>query len=291
MTERSASKEQRHKCLECPFIPCINFRRITEEGVGELYVLETLHGQYPPCHSGVLIYVICQLHGQLPQLPSYRLLLQSIRDLRTSAFLLITGHYRASLIILRSVLETFLAGLYFDYKYLTAMSDEERANVSEQIERFYKEEYEVPEEELKEVSLPLRRKRLDYHFLLEWLYKRRVISGSLKNKIGKIINEVNDHIHVKRLEVIKPSCPKCPSLVKVDLNEYANAIRLFQDVASILIEILLEYIELFAPSKFETGEIDEILGYLITEEKLENELKVRLVFSERLRALINRVKG
>ena len=282
------NRQREHNCLECPLVPCINLRRVAEEGAGELYVLESLRGQYPPCHSGILIYVICRLHSLLPQLPSFWLILQSIRDLRTSTFLLITGHYRASLIILRSVLEVFLAGLYFDYKYFTATSDEEKEMIINQIEQFYEEKYEVPKEELREVGFRFERKRLDYHFLLEWLFKKNVITGGLKNAINKIIGEVNDYIHVKKLEVVKVSCPRCPSLVKPDVDEYRNAVRLFQDTASILIEILLAHIKQFAPDRLEIKETHEVLGYLVTLKELEKELKVKLVFSGRLMNLISR---
>lgn len=281
-----------HKdCLKCGFIPCVNFYREFEGGMGEILSLETRNQLYPPCHSGVLLYVICQLLSKLDsELPSYALLLQCIRDLKASSFLLLSGHYRTSLMILRTVVEMCLAGLYFDYKYYAAASKEEVAKVVEQINMFYEEKYTVPPEELKEVSLPEHREKLDYYFLLRWLKKKKVITGETMNELQEFIRELNNYIHVRRLEVLTPNCPACPALVRPSKEEYERAIEYVQYVGAALIDSILARLEVLSPGKTRSEEVIKILKDLMMLRHLEKELKMRFVFSKNLQLLLEDIE-
>ena len=174
--------EKHEKCLECEIIPCINlYRKVDEHAGGELYVIFK-HDKptvYPPCHLGVLLYVICQLLNEVLDSPSLPLYIQCVRDLKTSIFLTLTEHYRTAIQILRSVIEMYLAAWYFDEKYRRKRNEEERSIVSKQIEEYYKEEYRIPEQEYRALSPKEKRVKryLDYGYLIEWLFKKKVIDG------------------------------------------------------------------------------------------------------------------
>lgn len=110
-----------HNCLKCDIIPCMNFYRpLNEAEGGEIFVFENTinHKLHVPCEIGSLIFALCKLTTPLDNFFGYDLFLQCIRDLKTSAFLLLCGHYRGAMQILRPVIENCLVGVYFDNKFL-----------------------------------------------------------------------------------------------------------------------------------------------------------------------------
>ena len=283
--------EKHEKCLECNIIPCINlYRKVNEHAGGELYVILE-HNKptvYPPCHLGILIYVICQLLNEVLDSVSLPLYIQCVRDLKASIFLTLTGHYRTAIQILRSVIEMYLAALYFDEKYHRARNDEEREIVTEQIKKFYEEKYKIPEQEYRELFPKEKRikRYLDYGYLIEWLFKKKVIDGKTRNSLEKLMGTLNKYIHTRGgpyLTVLKPHCPACPAAVKLDPKEYEYCAQLIQTTCAHLLDILLTKINTKKPN------VKETLMYLIGLEKLEKEINKKLIFSKKLRKTINRI--
>jgi len=313
-----------HKdCLKCHLVPCIDlYRKIGEGKGGELYILELIRQKSidlpPPCHSGTLLRVLCGVcheiwelnNGSMPSLPLW---LQGLRDLKASIFLLITGHYRASAAFLRSVIEMFIAGMYFDSKLLLIAEEASPEEIelkvkelAEEVDKFYREEYEVSEEEARELGVRVFRcpkcgfegvrkpKHLDYGFALEWLCRKKVINGKLKNRFEKLINKLNGFIHSKKLEVWKPWCKDlCPAAVTHDPKEYMECVDYMQSAITLILKTLLN--SRLARLYFEGDPLDnefiqKVLAELLRFSALEKELSRQLIISNLLRGFLNEIK-
>jgi len=313
--------------LRCPYVvlrcPCIDLYRKIEEGKGgELYILELLRQRSidlpPPCHSGTLLRVLCGLCFRIWELkswetPSLLLWAQGLRDLKAGIFLLITGHYRASMALLRSVIEMFIAGMYFDSKlFLIAEKvnpEEIELKIKEldkEVDKFYREEYEVPEEEARELGVGVFRcpkcgfeevrkpKHLTYRFALEWLYHEKVISGRLENEFEESIGKLNGFIHSKKLEVWKPWCKGlCPATVTHDSKEYTECADYMQSAITLILKSLLN--SRLARFYFEGDPLNDefvqkVLAELLEFDSLEKELGKRFIVSNLLRSFLNEIK-
>jgi len=284
-------RKYKHKdCLNCQIIPCIDFYYRDEKGscYGELVALREYHNEklYPPCHLGGLIYVFCKFVSTILsalKLPGGILHIQCVRDLKTIAFLILTGHYRIALSALRGVIEMFLAGMYFDKKYLNALEEGKTSidEVQNMIIQFVEGKFEVPEKDLQIVDV--RKKKLDYGLLLEWHHKMKYIDGKTKNHLQNIIGKLNRFIHGELLETIKPECPKCPAMVKLSRKEYEEAAQYFQEVVTILLFIMVkQYIKPYKIIDEEVFGCSEIFTIL---ENLERELGTKMIFSNVFRKL------
>jgi len=153
-------------CLRCKHLPCVNLYEIVEQEnevwLGDIRMLEKFSKPFknrlhPPCLLGVAIHVLCKLLEALwetheeevkdrkKMLPSTPLYLQGIRDLKATILLILMGHYRAAGAIMRSALELYLSGLYFDYRYLKAQ-DDEKNEIFNEVRQFVETgEYVIPE--------------------------------------------------------------------------------------------------------------------------------------------------
>lgn len=287
-------KAKHEKCLECDFTPCVNFYRSTRklEG-GEIRVFEEMVKTklHLPCEVGGLIYSLCKLSIPLGIFFSYPLYLQCIRDLKASAFLLLCGHYRASMQILRPVVENYLTGIYFDSKFILAQDESERNKTEEDYKKFLDGMYEIPEGEWQKIRRleERRKKRLDYDFLLRWMVDRKLITGRGEDKLRKRIGLLNKYVHphFQYTEIAKPYCPGCPAFVCYNEEEYRQCIQLFQDVVTDLLRAFYAYVDTFSPEKLRGKEIDEALGYLKVLEVTEKDVGKQIIFSKELRKFIS----
>ena len=292
--KKGKGKEKHDKCLQCNFIPCVDFYRSTEklEG-GEIYVLEEVikNRLHVPCEIGSLIRSLCKLSIPLTESFSLPLFLQCIRDLKASAFLLMCGHYRSSMQILRPVIENMLAGIYFDAKYVLAKNETEATEIQKAFNQFWDGEYKIPIEEWAELFPGKRRKKehLDFRFLLIWMVKKGLVPKRSKDRLNKLIGLLNKYLHAyfPFTEISKPYCPGCPASVKYDAEEYRRCVELFQDVTTILLETLYSTVKSYFPQQLDTKEVEEALGIIKSLGDVEKETKMTIIFSKELRDFIS----
>lgn len=297
MTKKAIQKNKHEvsvrKCLRCSVVPCVDFyssgRKL--EG-GELYILRMMikKNLHTPCEVGGLIYSLCKLSEPLTKLLAFPLFIQCIRDLKASAFLLLCGHYRSSMQILRPVIENYLAGVYFDNKLVSAQSEEERKSIQEDLERFCDGKYEIPEEEYLEIypKQKKRKKLLDHNFLLRWMTNKKLVSGKTKDKLEKRIGLLNRYLHpyFPFTEIAKPSCPECPALVNYDEEEYRHCVELFQDVMTDLLSLIYTYVRSYFPDKLQSEEVKEAVTWLQEIEEVEKDIGMPIIYSKELRNFI-----
>jgi len=299
MKTKNVDSKEEHKvsvkeCLRCSEVPCVNFYNSRGKLVGgELYVLEKMikAGLHTPCEVGYLIYSICQLSDPLTRLLSYPLFIQCIRDLRTSAFLLLCSHYRSSMQILRPVIENYLTGLYFNVKLIQAQNEEEEQEVTRDFEKFRNGKYEIPKKEWYEVCPHTKRRKrlLDQDFLLKWILSKKMITRRRKEKVSKLIGLLNKylHPHFPFAETAKPSCPDCPACVNYDEKEYKQCVEVFQEVMTDLWVLLHTFIEMFFPEKLQSQEVKGAVEWLKTIEDTEKEIETPIIYSKELKELIS----
>ncbi|MGD0072457.1 MAG: hypothetical protein ABSB71_12970 [Candidatus Bathyarchaeia archaeon] len=291
---------RKHDCLRCKHIFCTNFYRKGKKNFegGESYVLKELIKEKVvlPCNISSMIYTTCQLLSSLwPSLSTY-LFIQSVRDLKASAYLLLSCHYRSSIQLLRPIVENCVAGLYWDAKYGLANEDK-RELVEQQFSQFLEDKYEIPFPEWKYVfpneDESKRKKKLDYDYCLSWMAKdeRTIIGGESKQEISKLIGELNKYLHpsgLKRMEIGKENCPDCPSWVRYEKEEYERCTRLFQDVTALLIQVFYTYLESRLLDKMQSKAVLNAISYIKSLEYLEKELKTKLIFSEQLKTFLSK---
>lgn len=296
--EHLKQKRQHRDCLKCDKIPCINFYRQANklEG-GEIYFLEETIKEklITPCLSGCLIYPMCQLIVPLYEgkISTYLLYHQCIRDLRASAFLLLTGHYRSSMQILRPVLENWFTGVYFDTKYHHSLNEneKERERVVEEYNDFLAGNFKITEKEWEETfgSTKGKSKWLGQRFLLRFMLKENLISREDNAQLKKKVKVLNKYLHpdFKSTDVGRPSCPSCPSSVKFDEKEYKDCAELFQYITTFFLETIYEYIKNFFPKNLNDEKIKDALLYLKILPDLEKIIDRKIIFSKKLKDFIS----
>ena len=138
---------EHEKCLNCERIPCANLSLKRDElDGGELYVLNESIKQKKvvPCQPMTALYSCCRLcqtayktlteenkieEAELIDVPPLLdLIWQCIYDLKTSAFLALSAHYRGAIQLLRPVIENILVGLYFEERLQRASASDNEIN-------------------------------------------------------------------------------------------------------------------------------------------------------------------
>ena len=267
------------KCFRCKFIKCIDFFQISRTDVGgEFYVLyRTVNKKFLPCIAGSCIEVLCKIGaklktlGETPQ-PVSHVLVQTIRDLKCSFFLAIVGHYRNAFQTLRPAVENFLAGMYF--QYLESYED---------FVKWFGGKYEIPEELYREIfpNGPIKKKKkLDYHFILEFLVKE-IINSKWKGWIEERIGMLNRYLH-PNFQCFDRSreCVSCPAIVEYSEENLLNFVRLFQEIVWFIMMCLFEMFS------FEEFEKDENVKEAIEMLTIQPEIVPEFVKSEQYRSLL-----
>lgn len=181
-------------CAWCGIIDCVNLFRHRDDSEsigGELYLYNQLRhprvidedlGKYV-CSNGVLLQCACFIVATLDELrPGDYLITISneiVRDMKTSFYLAMSGHYRQAIVVQRCVLENFLYGLYFITEYF---------------------EFSEDDDERKEVGSKFRswinggfRKREEY--LIDIIQKGRVISRVEGKRWKSLFDELSKFVH------------------------------------------------------------------------------------------------
>ena len=227
----------KHNCMKCKLVPCINLYREVENGEsGELHLYESTvkNRVHTPCEFGILIECLCQLSVPISEELSFEMYNQCIRDLRTVSFLVLTGHYRNAMQIMRPVTENLLCGLYWDMKLLQSPDKKTQQAVVKEYEKFKKQDkYSVPYED-RIVAFPSDEQKrtkeyLDQDFLMAWLLHKKVIDGKTKSDLQKMIGRLNRFMHpsYKTTDLARAECTSCPSCVSLDEAEYTRCIEIF----------------------------------------------------------------
>ena len=119
-------------CANCKQINCIDlFHKGHDNDLvgGELFLYKQLqHSMMEDedlslhiCSNGTLLQCACFIIGTLDELFSddYLIIVSNevVRDMKTSFYLAMSGHYRQAILIQRCVFENFLYGFYFSTEY------------------------------------------------------------------------------------------------------------------------------------------------------------------------------
>lgn len=126
-------------CAHCQEINCIDlFSNSKDDDLvgGELFLYNQLHHSMKEdedlslhiCANGRLLECACFIISTLDELfPDDYLIIVSnevVRDMKTSFYLAMSGHYRQAILIQRCVFENFLYGFYFYTEYYKFSKDE-----------------------------------------------------------------------------------------------------------------------------------------------------------------------
>ena len=273
------------KCLSCEYIPCADFlcKKDELEG-GELYVLNECIKQKKimPCQSITPLHSCCMLckaayktldigNEYVP--PLLFLTWHCLPDLKASAFLALSAHYRNAIQILRPVIENILVGLYFEKR----LNEAEFLAIEDEINQVYDDynkwadgEYKISEEEWKRITGKSEeewKRRLGFGFLLEWLFKEGVLTGKGKSRLGeKIQGPLNKYLHpyLEQMEI-----SKCPATTRYDEDRYNEWFGFFQDTVA----FVKESIHYNYCITEETADGKEASGYLKNLESLEKRIE------------------
>ena len=292
------------KCLNCERIPCANLSlKIDDLDGGELYVLNESIKQkiVVPCQPMTPLqtcYLLCQTAIEENNieddkellLPLLSLTWQCIYDLKASAFLALTAHYRTAIQILRPVVENILVGLYFEERLRRANSEEKIDKTRSDCDKWGDDKYRISEEEWRRVtgkSEEERKRRLSFGFLIEWLNKEDVLTAREKERFEKIQGQLNKYLHpyFKSMDIGEEKCSKCPTTTRYDKNRYYEWLDVFQNIMDFIIEKMLCYY----PTIAETADVKEALGYLKNLEYLDRELGIQMIKSKYLQDRIARL--
>jgi len=292
MKTNQQKSQKDHDCTKCKLIHCINlYGKGTEEMEGgEIYVLDYClkNNEYTLCEGGGLLDALCQLLKEFKDFTFYELFYQCIRDLKASLFLLISGHYRGAIQLLRPVVENWLAGVYWDSKLA------EFTENNEEYEKFRTEEkYEVSEKEWNEVfgneKKSTKKRHLDQEFLSSWMMKREIIDGEYKQEINTMCGKLNKYLHpnFSTMDIKKAGREGYPAWVKYNKKEYEKCMGLFQDTATLLLNTLLQYLTIFPSPKMDDEEfLKEVLGPVIALKDIEKDSGRAVIHSKKLQQFI-----
>jgi hypothetical protein len=194
-------------CLGCDLTTCI--RPLNDKGEfegGELHVLEQsirknklflCQLEIPLQSCCLLINAILGHSDKNNADPFLYLVIQSLYDLRTSAFLAITAHYRGAMQLIRPVVETILVGIYFKVRRERAKPEESR-HLDNDFDAWTKDIFRIPPEEYQEFTgfSTKEMMRPDFRFAKSWLIKKKCISGKDNQRIESLegtLNNLNSH--------------------------------------------------------------------------------------------------
>lgn len=215
---------------------------------------------------------------------------QCLYDLKTSAFLALSAHYRGAIQLLRPVIENILVGLYFEERLRIAISEEMMNHARADFGKWADDKYRISEKEWKRVMGKLeeeRKRRLGFGFLIEWLNKENILPRRGKKRFETIQRPLNKYLHpyFQQMDIGGDQCSKCPATTRYDENRYYEWLELFQNITDFIIEMMLCYY----PTIAETTDAKEALGYLKNLEMLERDLGTPMIKSKYLKDRITRL--
>ncbi|RLE91588.1 MAG: hypothetical protein DRN04_12420 [Thermoprotei archaeon] len=231
-------------CLGCPFMPSLNLLRydeIRKRAGGELRILFS----YLDTDEGTAIYHNAGLFlgnledsviGLIDALVEKKIAVlhgffwASIGDLKASLLLAFTGHSRQAKVSLRTALELFFWGLYFQYK---------------------KEVSREKAEELFEKWLEGTRDRPRFMSSIEELKNKGVITENTYSEVKDLYSELSKYIHAflgsefERVALGEEG-PARPSSANMSLEELYDWYLAFGRTCYAIIQGLLDAIKYFS---------------------------------------------
>lgn len=215
---------------------------------------------------------------------------QCLYDLKTSAFLALSAHYRGAIQLLRPIIENILVGLYFEGRLRKANSGGEIDQAWTDFGKWADDEYRISEKEWKRVkgkSEEERKRRVGFGFLIEWLNRENILPKRGKKRFETIQRPLNKYLHpyFQQMDIGGDRCSKCPATTRYDEKRYYEWLELFQNITDFIIEMMLCYY----PTIAETTDAKEALGYLKNLEILERDLGIPMIKSKYLKDRITRL--
>ncbi len=299
---------EHEKCLSCEHIPCADFhcKKDELEG-GELYVLNECIKQKKvvPCQPITPLYSCCMLwqtayktliaenkieEGESIDEPLHELIWQCIYDLKASAFLALSAHYRSANQLLRPVVENILVGLYFKEKLQRASSKDEEDQVWTNFYNWAEDKHRISEDEWKRVTGKVeqeRKRRLGFGFIIGFFNKEGVLTRKGIERFEVLQRKLNKYLHpyFQQMDIGGKKCSTCPATTRYDENRYYEWLDNFQNILDFIIEVILcDY-----PTIAEKEEAKEALGYLKSLESLGKELEIVMIKSKYLEDFIARL--
>jgi hypothetical protein len=192
--------------------------------------------------------------------------------------------------ILRPTIENYLAGMYFDAKYVLAKDDSDRNLARKGFQKFLRDKFEIPLDELRDVfpnknKFWARDKKVGYTFLLEWLAKKDLIDSKVKGKFKAKIHLLNKYLHpyYGKTEISKPDCSLCFASVTYSEEDREECTKLWQDVVAYLLFTFYTFVKTFFPKHLQEKEVASAIRIVTALEDLEKEATAKIIFSEDLR--------
>jgi hypothetical protein len=286
------------KCLNCELFPFANLSLKRDElDGGELYVLTESIKQKKivPCWPMVLLYSCCMLSETAYQTwieedkieeeelmdvpPLLELIWQCVYDLKASAFLALTAHYRGAIQLLRPPIENILVGLYFEERLKRAWPSENEINQAW-----------ADFDKWKEGHYKLNGEDLDFGNLKKWLVKNDILTEVGKKEFGRLWGKLGKeyiHPYFTHMEIGKEKHSECPATVRYDEDYYYEWLELFQTIIDFIIGATLSYY----PRIEKKADAKKALGYMKILKSLEGELGKTMIISEHLKARVDNFPG
>lgn len=184
-------------CACCTQTDCVNlFKRSDEDPLvgGEFYVYNQLtHSRIQDeqleqdiCSNGRLLECSCFIVTTLNELfPGDYLAVvcnEVVRDMKSSFYLAMSGHYRQAVIIQRCVFENFLYGLYFFVEqHVFSRDDNDRNDVYKQFQNWIKGEFRKSDKDLREI-----------------IQRGKLITKDEQKEWGKLFGKLSEFVHTIR---------------------------------------------------------------------------------------------
>jgi len=194
--------------------------------------------------------------------------------------------------ILRPAIESYLAGMYFDAKYVLAENNSDRNLARKDFQKFLQDNFKIPLNELKDV-FPNKKKfsasdrKVGYTFLLEWLAKKDFIDSKVKGEFKDKIHLLNMYLHpyYGKTEISKSDCSLCFASVTYSEEDREECTKLWQDVVAYLLFTFYTFVKTFFPKHLQEKEVASAIRIVTALEDLEKEATAKIIFSEDLRRL------
>jgi hypothetical protein len=233
-------------CAYCSLTNCIDlFRHRRKDGElvgGELYVYKQLSHSLVVseglarhvCSNGKLLQCACFIVG-----PAYvgcpndyltRICVETVRDMKASFYLAMSGHYRQAILIQRCVFENFLYGLYFHTEdYFFAKSQDERNQVLKKFKAWIDGGF---------------RKSDDY--LLEIIQRGGFITDVENKEWHKLFDQLSQFVHTilhtptgKTIKYGNAEVRGCEAVVEFSKDSLIEWSRYYQRVLFLILQKLL----------------------------------------------------
>lgn len=234
-------------CASCKVINCIDLFRHTKNDNeftgGELYVYKQLtHTKVINeeltryiCSNGRLLQCACFIVGSAYEEYSNHYLtnicIEIVRDMKSSFYLAMSGHYRQAILLQRCVFENFLYGLYFHAEdYVFSKSEDDQKIVQKNFKAW----------------LNGKSPRKSTGYLLDIITKGGLISKEEKTEWHKLFNQLSKFVHTilhtptgQAIKYGNVEISGCAAVVEFDKNSLTEWSGYYQTLLFLVLHKLL----------------------------------------------------